>query len=191
MNSPSDVRTRLREERLEAPAAVALADDRGQMRLKGSVSSRRFHISPDTAAVAQHPPHLGQRPIRVEPVERLGARDRVDAGVGKRDRLGRSRERRGAGQRPLELDSHLVVGLDRHDGRAERRELARELAGARPEIEHVAAGGDAEPASEPRHRLRGVIRSRAFVLVGDRAEDRRTKAYVHVAHGESPSSSQT
>ena len=73
--------------------------------------------------------------------------------VGERDRLGGAGERFDARDGPLELRAHRVDRLDGDDARSQRDELARELARARGEVEHVAPGPDAEPLGDPGHRL--------------------------------------
>ena len=106
-------------------------------RCSGSSSSHWFQSSADRAAGPQHAVHLGERLLRPEPVERLPDRDRVDGRVRERDRLRAAGERLGLRHDALEQRAHRVARLDGDDGGAEGDELARQLPGARGEIEHA------------------------------------------------------
>ena len=108
-------------------------------------------------------PDLRHGFVGSEPVEGLAARDRVDTPVRERDRLRRAGERLDTRYGTLELGAHSVDRLDGDDAGTEGQELPRELAGARREIEHVAARADAEPLRDPRNRLVRISRSRPLV----------------------------
>src|SRR5206468_12160434 len=83
---------------------------------------------------------LGQRPVVVEPVERLRGRYAVDGRVAEWERLGQPLEDMCAGNRELELLAHLAHGLHRNDPRAARDEQPRELARPRGQIADDAPG---------------------------------------------------
>ncbi len=124
----------------------------------------------EAAARTEDAADLRYRLARPEPVERLCARDCVDATVSERDRLGGAGERLDFRDGALELGAHGVDRLDGDDAGSQRDELAGELARACGEVEHIAAGADAEPLRDPGHRVVRVARTRPLVDLGGRRE---------------------
>ena len=107
---------------------------------------------------------LRQRPLVVEPVERLRDGDHVREPVRERDRLRRPVERLDV--EAVELRPHLGHRLDRDDARARRREQASQL--PRPGADVDDRPLHAEPASlrHPCDGLLGIRRTCALVNVG-------------------------
>jgi hypothetical protein len=88
---------------------------------------------PDEAEPAADPEHamdLRQSCVPVEPMECLSDRDRVDRGIGQRDRLGRPAYDLDPWQRLLDPTPHAGCGLDRDDPCAGRGKEPGQLAGA-------------------------------------------------------------
>ncbi len=133
------------------------------------------------AARTEHAPDLTDGLVGPEPVRCLRARDCVDACVGEWDRFSGAGERFDAWDHPLELGAHGVDRLDSDDAGPQRDELARELARACGEVEHVASGPDAEPLRDPRHGLVRIARASSLVHLrgGGEAGFRRRVQRAH------------
>jgi hypothetical protein len=110
-------------------------------------------------------------------VEGLADEHRVDAAVGHRQRLGGAVAHLDVGQHARELGPHAGARLDGDHGARELVQDARELAGARGEVDDRAARPEAEALREARYRVRRIGRARALVGLR-RGAERRGRARV-------------
>ena len=124
---------------------------------------------PERPARPQHACALRRRGALVEPVPGLPDADRVDARVGERDVLGRARQGLGARHGGDQLLAHAVRRLDGRHAMAGSDQLARQLAGAGGQVEHVTRRLRREPGDD----LGGVERPGALVGGGHGAERAR------------------
>ena len=143
-------------------------DDRGERADPGDRVVALVPEEREPPPAAEGAVQLAERAPAVEPVERGGGAHGVHAVPPDREQL-RDRPDR-EDPRAAGLAHHRRGGLERDRGRAARRGEARELAGARPEVEERPAGAEREEPHEQVHRLGGVIGSRAVVQVGGRVE---------------------
>jgi hypothetical protein len=121
---------------------------------------------PELAAGLQHAADFLHGGSVGKPVERLGADHRVDAAVGQRNRLGATRQRPHVRQLRRQLRAH---GIDRFHGNhrgAGLRQQARELAGARAEVDNGLAGRHAKRVAQPAGKLGGIFGTPAGVGIG-------------------------
>ena len=110
------------------------------------------------AAGPQHAPDLGLGERPVEPVPRRADDDGVHRGGGQRDPLGGAFVRGDGGEVGAELGEHRRVGIHRRDAQAgPPQQRLGDLAGARAEVEHRAAGGRGEGPVERGGRVAGPV----------------------------------
>ena len=105
---------------------------------------------------------LGGGEVGVEPVEGVAAHRAVERGVGERDGLGAAVEDTARARDAGDRRAHVLERLDGHDLEPRGQQRARQLAGARAEVEDPVAGTDAELGDDPlddRGRVSGRPRS--------------------------------
>ena len=144
-------------------------EDLGQRRHPGDARVAHVPHQAERAARLQHAPHLGERGGPGEPMERLGADDRVDRRVGERQSLRLACQRLDVGMGGDELSAHRLDRLDGDEPRAGRAEQRRELAGAGAEIDDDAPRREAELVAEPIGERSGIVGPR----IPDRPRPRR------------------
>jgi hypothetical protein len=105
-------------------------------------------------------------------VERLSHEHAVDASILERNRLGRACECPGA----VDQGAHLVIGLDRHDGREALDEFAGEPSRSCAEIEDACSGVQVECLLGAVEERSAVQRPDAVVRLGDIAEGEAERA---------------
>ena len=110
----------------------------------------------------------GRRPV--EPVERLGHHGPVHRRVGEGDGLGPSGRQGHVRQHRTKHATHPLHWLDRHQPGPTENEHARQLAGARRQVEDASARPHAELVREPSDGGGGVFGPPSFVRLGGRAE---------------------
>ena len=123
----------------------------------------------DDAARPQQAGDLRERDSLVEPVERLGGDDCVGRLVAERDLLRGARDSLDTRHVRAQLVEHLLERLDSYHVVTERREQARQLAGARSEVDDP----QRRLTGDPQRRFLGITGPRALVGVGDRTEGPR------------------
>ena len=118
------------------------------------------------AAAGQDPRHLGDGPVRVDPVPGLRDEHRIHTAVAQRDVLRRPRKNPNIRNGPGQLLPHAARRLDRDHVEAPVAQLPGELPGARPEIKNPARARREQPVD----RLRRVGRAAPLVDIGGGAE---------------------
>jgi hypothetical protein len=103
-------------------------------------------------------------------MEGLGDHDRVDRGVGERNRLGGSLDRLGAGRAVGELIPHLGQWLDPDHAPEPADEVASQLASARRHVDDDRLRPEIERPDERVDRRRRISRAPALVLIRRLAE---------------------
>ena len=163
-----------------------VADERAELALQRVALVPPVPEQGEPAAGPEHAVQLRQRPLAVEPVERLAGERRVDARVGERDRLGRPLVRLGRRHRLPQLLEHRGSRLDRDDVEAERDEAARQLprsrrrgrARARPGSSPSCVGGPAQRLLRVLGPVPLVLRGDGLEAAGERASDTARRAEV-------------
>jgi hypothetical protein len=120
--------------------------------------------------IAEYPGKLAKRPVAVEPMERLSRDPRVGRTVSEGQILRHGVDGLDVGRAHDERRSHRGHGFDAEDPNAGRRQHARELPGARTQLDDGLPRSEGEPVGQERHGLGGEVGATAFVGVGGTLE---------------------